>query len=152
LSIGLVEKKGELEKLYTTPIIARLHDGSSIVRVCIGGDGQGGAIMGGHVPEGAKIGFAMLELSDTISTSDEIARKAFEILDGRNIIVYTCMARLEFLGANQRELEAKGISDVLGDLDNFYLAYVGGEVFPQLLSSGNFVNHLQNFSIIVCVL
>jgi len=152
LSIGLVEKKGELEKLYTTPIIAKLHDGSTIARVCIGGDGQGGAIMGGHVPEGAKIGFAMLELSDTISTSDEIAKKTLEILDGRNIIVYTCMARLEFLGANQRELEAKAICDVFGDSNNFYLAYTGGEIFPQLLSSGKFVNHLQNFSIIICVL
>ncbi|MCL2721429.1 MAG: FIST C-terminal domain-containing protein [Treponema sp.] len=152
LSIGLVEKKGELEKLYTTPIIARLDDGSTIVRVCIGGDGQGGAVMGGHVPEGARVGFAMLELSDTISTSGEITRKALEITEGRNIIIYTCMARLGFLGANQRELEAKTICDCLGSLNNFYLAYAGGEIFPQKLSGGKIVNHLQNFSLIVCMI
>ncbi|MCL2809884.1 MAG: FIST C-terminal domain-containing protein [Treponema sp.] len=152
LSIGLVDNKGELEKLYTTPIIARLDDGSTIVRVCIGGDGQGGAVMGGHVPEGAKVGFAMLELSDNISTSEEITKKALEVLEGRNIIVYTCMARLGFLGASQRELEAKAICDCLGNINNFYLAYVGGEIFPQKLSGGNIANHLQNFSLIVCMI
>jgi len=152
ISIGLIEQKGNLEKLYSTPMIARLGDGSTIVRVCIGGDGQGGAIMGGHVPEGAKIGFAMLELSDTISTSREIADKTMEIFDGRNIIVYSCMARLEFLGVNQREMEAKTICDALGDLNNFYLAYVGGEIYPQKLSCGKTANHLQNFSLIVCML
>ena len=152
ISLGLVGQKGELEKLYTTPMIVKLDDGSMIVRVCIGGDGQGGAVMGGHVPEGAKIGFTMLKLLDTISTSSEIAQKTLEILDGRNIIIYTCMARLEFLGANQRELEANTICDVLGNLDNFYLAYTGGEICPQELHGGKIVNHLQNFSIIVCVL
>jgi len=152
LSIGLIEKKGELEKLYSTPMIATLSDGSTIVRVCIGGDGQGGAVMGGHVPEGSTIGFAMLELSDTVSTSEEIARKTMEIIDGRNVIVYSCMARLEFLGANQRELEAKSICDVFGDLDRYFLAYTGGEIFPYRLPNGEFVNHLHNFSLIVCVL
>ena len=152
LSIGLIEQKGALEKLYTTPIIAKLDDGSTVVRVCIGGDGQGGAIMGGHVPEGAKIGFTMLEFSDTISTSDEIARKTMEILDGRNIIIYTCMARLEFLGTNQREMEANTICKFLGDSTCFYIAYAGGEIFPYQLPDGKFANHLQNFSIVVCML
>ncbi|MCL2801203.1 MAG: FIST C-terminal domain-containing protein [Treponema sp.] len=152
ISIGLVDKKGDLEKLYSTPMIARLDDGSTVVRVCIGGDGQGGAIMGGHVPEGAKIGFAMLEVSDNISTSKEISHNALEIFNGRNIIVYSCMARLGFMGANQRELEAKTICDILGGSNNFFLAYVGGEIFPQKLLSGKYVNHLQNFSIIVCLL
>jgi len=152
MSIGLVEQKGELEKLYTTPIIAKLSDGSTIVRVCIGGDGQGGAVMGGHVPEGAKIGFTMLELSDTVSTSSEIAKRTLEILNSRNIIIYTCMARLDFLGASQRESEAKAICDVIGDTACFYLAYTGGEIFPSKLPGGNFINHLQNFSVVICIL
>ncbi|MCL2638705.1 MAG: FIST C-terminal domain-containing protein [Oscillospiraceae bacterium] len=152
ISIGLIEQKGELEKLYSTPMIANLADGSTIVRVCIGGDGEGGAIMGGHVPVGAKIGFAMLKLTDIASTSEEITKSALEILDGKNIIVYSCMARLEFLGTNQREIEAQTICGLLNDLDNFCLAYVGGEVFPQKLSCGRFANHLHNFSLIFCVL
>ena len=152
ISIGLIEQKGNLEKLYSTPIIAKLEDGSTIVRVCIGGDGQGGAVMGGHVPEGAKIGFTMLELSDTISTSEVISKKALEIADGRNILIYTCMARLEFLGANQREMEANTICDVIGSSACFYIAYAGGEIFPYQLANGQFVNHLQNFSIVICML
>ena len=152
ISIGLIGQKGELKKLYSTPIIAKLDDGSKIVRVCIGGDGQGGAVMGGHVPEGARIGFTMLELSDTVSTSEEISKKALEIFDGRNVIIYTCMARLEFLGTNQREMEANTICNILGDSTCFYIAYAGGEIFPFKLPSGNFANHLQNFSIIACML
>jgi len=152
ISIGLIEKKGSLEKLYSTPMIARLNDGSTIVRVCIGGDGQGGAVMGGHIPQGAKIGITMLELSDTVSTSEEISKKALEIFNGRNIIIYTCMARLEFLGANQREIEADTMSNVFGDSASFYIAYAGGEIFPHQLSGGKYVNHLQNFSIVVCML
>ncbi|MCL2721577.1 MAG: FIST C-terminal domain-containing protein [Treponema sp.] len=152
ISIGLIGKKGDLIKLYSTPVIARLDDGSTIVRVCIGGDEQGGAVMGGHVPEGAKIGFTMLEFADTVSTSEEISKKTLEILNGRNIIIYTCMARLEFLGTNQREMEAKTICDILGNSTCFYIAYAGGEIFPYKLPNGKFVNHLQNFSIIVCLL
>jgi len=152
MSIGLIDQKGELEKLYTTPMIAKLEDGSTIVRVCIGGDGQGGAIMGGHVPEGAKIGFTMLELSDTISTSSEIAHKAMEMLNGRNIIIYTCMARLDFLGSTQRELESNAMCKIIGDSENFYLAYTGGEIFPTKLPGGDFANHLQNFSVVICLL
>jgi hypothetical protein len=152
ISIGLIEPKDDLIKIYATPIIAKLGDGSTVVRVCVGEDEHGGAIMGGHVPEGTKIGFTMLELSDAISTSGEISKKAKEILEGRSVIIYSCMARLEFLGANQRELEAKTICDVMGDTDSFYLAYAGGEVFPQLLPGGKFANHLQNYSLILCVL
>jgi len=152
ISIGLIDNKDDLEKIYSTPMIAMLEDGSKLVRVCIGGDGQGGAVMGGHVPVGARLGFTMLELNDTISTSGEIATKALEILNGRSIIVYTCMARLEFLSANQRELEAKTLCDIIGDSGEYYLAYVGGEIFPHMLTNCEYVNHLQNFSIVVCVL
>jgi len=152
VSIGLIENNNNLEKLYSTPMIAKMDDGSTIVRVCIGDDGLGGAVMGGHVPEGAKIGFAMLELSDTISTSSEIAKKAMEIIDNRNIIVYSCMARLEFMGTNQRELEAKTMCDFLNDSMCFYIAYAGGEIFPFKLKNDKYVNHLQNFSIIMCML
>jgi len=152
VSIGLIEQKGDLKKLYSTPIIARLDDGSKIVRVCIGGDEQGGAVMGGHVPVGSKIGFTMLELSDTVSTSEEISKKAIEIFDGRNIIIYTCMARLEFLGTNKREMEAETICNVLGESTSFFIAYAGGEIFPFKLANSKYVNHLQNFSIIVCML
>jgi len=152
ISMGFVEKKGELEKMYSTPMIAKLADGTLIVRVCIGGDGFGGAVMGGHVPEGSKIGFTMLEFMDTITTSSEIAKKTLDILDGRNIIVYTCMARLEFLGANQRELESKTICDILDGSGSYYLAYTGGEIFPHKFTDGRCINNLQNFSVVVCVL
>jgi len=152
ISIRLIEQKGDLKKLYSTPIIATLDDGSKIVRVCIGGDEHGGAVMGGHVPEGSKIGFTMLELSDTVSTSEEISKKAMEILDGRNVIIYTCMARLEFLGTNKREMEANTICNVLGESTSFFIAYAGGEIFPFKLTNNKYVNHLQNFSIIICML
>ena len=152
LDLGLVDEKGNLDKLYTTPMIAKLEDGTTIVRVCIGGDGKGGAIMGGHVPEGARIGLTILELTDALSTSSKIAKEALKSADGRNIIVYTCMARLEFLGANQRELEAKTICDVFGDYNDYFIAYTGGEIFPHKLPDGKYINHLQNFSLIVCLL
>jgi hypothetical protein len=152
VSTGLVEEKGQLDKLYTTPIIAKLDDGTIIVRVCIGGDGEGGAVVGGHVPVGATIGFTLLELPDIVSTSTEIAKKSIEISEGKSVIVYSCMARLEFLGMHQRDTEAKAICDVFGDNVNFCLAYVGGEIFPHLLEGGKYINHLQNYSLVVCVM
>jgi hypothetical protein len=151
ISMGFIDQPGELNKLYSTPMIAKLKDGSTIVRVCIGGDGHGGAIMGGSVPEGATIGITMLELSDTIATGKEIAENALEILDGRNIMIYSCMARLEFLGANQREMEAKTICDVLAGTGRYFLAYSGGEIFPEQLSGGGYANHLQNYSVVICL-
>ncbi|MCL2633933.1 MAG: FIST C-terminal domain-containing protein [Oscillospiraceae bacterium] len=152
ISTGLIEKRGELEKLYTTPMIAKLTDGSTIIRVCIGGDGQGGAVMGGHVPEGAEIGFVLLELSDIVSTSEEIVKSILEISNGRNIVIYSCMARIDFMGVTQRELEIKTICSLLGEESNFCLVYAGGEIFPQQLSGGEYASHLQNFSLTVCIL
>jgi hypothetical protein len=152
MSIGLVDKEGDGNKVYTAPMIATLEDGSTIVRVCIGGDGQGGWISGGHVPEGAKIGFTILELEDIVSTGNEIAKKALDASDGRSFIIYSCMARLEYLGTSQRELEAKAICDALGDSGAFCLAYVGGEIFPEKLPGGNFANNLQNYSLVICML
>ncbi|MDR0443880.1 MAG: FIST C-terminal domain-containing protein [Treponema sp.] len=152
ISKGLIEKKGDLDKLYTTPMIAKLDDGSKVIRVCIGGDGQGGAVMGGHVPEGAKIGFSIMELSDIISTSSEIAGEAVKILDGKNLILYSCMARLEFLGPRNRELEAETICKIMGNSQSFYYASAGGEIYPQRLPGGKVANHLQNYSLVVCIL
>ena len=152
ISIDLIEEKGELMNLYSTPIVAKLDDGSTIIRACIGDDGQGGAIVGGHVPVGAKVSFTMLELSDIKAISEKIAKETLEVFDGRCVMIYSCLARLEFLGLNQREVEADIICNVFGDKVNFFMSYSGGEIFPHKLPDGKYTNNLQNFSIVICML
>jgi hypothetical protein len=34
----------------------------------------------------------------------------------------------------------------------YHFAYSGGEIFPERLADGRIVNHLQNDSLIICVL
>ncbi|MDR2590706.1 MAG: FIST C-terminal domain-containing protein [Oscillospiraceae bacterium] len=152
ISKGLIDNEGNLDQLYTTPMIAKLDDGSQIIRVCIGGDGQGGAVMGGHVPEGAKIVFSIMELSDIISTSSEITKNAMKLLNSKNMIIYSCMARLEFLGPKNRELEANTMCKIIGDSESYFYASTGGEIYPQFLSDGKVISHLQNYSLVVCIL
>lgn len=152
ISIGLVEKKGELGKLIATPMIVDLEDGSRRIVICLGGNERGGLILTGNIPAGSKIGFSVIESSDIVSTSGELTRKALEISDGRNMLIYSCVARFWFLGPTNSDLEIQEITGAVSDGAPFYAAYCGGEIFPQQLPGGRIANHFQNYSLIICIL
>jgi hypothetical protein len=150
-SSGLVDKKEDIPKLISTPIIVDLDNGLRLVRVCFTGNGSGGALMGGHIPEGAKIGFSVMDSADIVNTTGQKIEEALETADGRNLLIYACSARLWALGPNNTSENDK-IIDIIGDSASYYSTYCGGEIFPQWLPDGKVVNHLQNYSLIICMI
>lgn len=149
-SIGLAHK-GELNSLSTTPLVINLEDGSVLIRACIMGDGKGGAVLCGHIPVGSHIRFALIEADDILRSAKEKTHAALDTANGRAILMYSCAARIWALGVNNLA-ELTLIEDIIGDKAPYYCVCSGGEIFPQWLRSGKVVNHLQNNSLIMCIL
>jgi hypothetical protein len=74
-SVGLAEKNN-LVSLISTPFVAELENGAKLVRSCLKEDGKGGAILCGHIPVGAKLGFAMLSSADIVRMTGATVSKA----------------------------------------------------------------------------
>jgi hypothetical protein len=149
-SIGLAEKGG-LASLISTPFIAELENGVKLTRTCLWGDGQGGAVLCGHIPVGAKLGFAIIGPGDITRSSGEIIREALELAEGRCMLLYSCAARNWSLGINSMA-EHETASGIIGDRVPYEFAYCGGEIFPNKLADGRMESHLQNCTLIVCIL
>jgi hypothetical protein len=148
-SIGLSER-GHLEALVSTPFLAELPDGSTVTRCCFGSDGGGGAVLGGNIPEGARLNFAVLSPNDVISTTSAMVKKALAGHRDGGALMYSCCARNWSLGINATA-EHEAVADIAGDDMPWTMAYSGGELFPQQHADG-FFNRMQNSSMIVCLL
>lgn len=149
-SVGLIQKNS-MSSLVSTPFVIDLADGSRLIRTCLTGDGQGGAILCGHVPVGARLGFAIMESDDIIKSTGEVTQEAVGKAQGRVMLMYSCAARVWSLGGNNRAEVAK-VQEIIGDAVPYYFACSGGEVSPQWLENGQVTNHLQNDSLVICVL
>jgi hypothetical protein len=66
------------------------------------------------------------------------------------MLMYSCAGRNWCLGMNPLA-EHEKVKECLGDTP-YHFAYSGGEIFPSRLADGRVVNHLQNDSLIICIL
>jgi hypothetical protein len=64
--------------------------------------------------------------------------------------MYSCGGRKLALGM-QPLAEHEKAKECLGDAA-YHFVYSGGEIFPARLDNGRVVNHLQNDSLIICIL
>jgi hypothetical protein len=64
--------------------------------------------------------------------------------------MYSCAGRNWCLGM-QPMAEHEKVKECLGDTP-YHFVYSGGEIFPSRLGDGAVVNHLQNDSLIICIL
>jgi hypothetical protein len=48
--------------------------------------------------------------------------------------------------------EQQKVENCIAGAAPYHFAYSGGEIFPEFFSNGKVVNHLQNHSMIICVL
>jgi hypothetical protein len=151
-SIGIV-KNGDVTGLQAMPFIIYLEDGSLLIRACIGDAGEGGAlILCGAVPLNSTIALATMGFEDVISSTTSKVTEALAAAKGRGILMYSCAGRNWSLGM-QPMAEHEKVKECLGTGDTpYHFVYSGGEIFPSRLGDGRMVNHLQNDSLIICIL
>ncbi|MDR0732077.1 MAG: FIST C-terminal domain-containing protein, partial [Treponema sp.] len=149
-SIGIV-KGGDVTGLPAMPFIIYLEDGSMLVRACIGDAGEGkGLILCGAVPLNSTIALATMDFEDVIGSTESKVTEALAAAKGRGILMYSCAGRNWVLGM-QPMAEHEKAKECLGDTPHHFV-YSGGEIFPSRLDDGGVVNHLQNDSLIICIL
>jgi hypothetical protein len=148
-SIGLV-KDGDVMGLPAMPFIIYLEDGSLLIRACIGGTGDGALILCGAVPVNSTIALATMGFEDVVSSTEAKVTEARAAAKGRGILMYSCAGRNWSLGM-QPLAEHEKAKECLGDTP-YHFVYSGGEIFPSRLGDGKVVNHLQNDSLIICIL
>jgi hypothetical protein len=148
-SIGLA-KDGDVMGIASMPFIIYLEDGSMLVRACFGATGEGALILGGAVPVNSSLALGAMGFEDVMSSTESKVREALAAAGGRGILMYSCGGRRLALGV-QPLAEHEKVKECLGD-SPYHFVYSGGEVFPSRLEGGRVVNHLQNDSLIICIL
>jgi hypothetical protein len=148
-SIGLA--KGEdVGGIASMPFIIYLEDGSILIRACISATEEGFLILCGAVPVNSTIALSTMGFDDVINSTKSKLLEAQAAANGRGILLYSCAARYWALGM-QSMAEHETAKKCLGDAP-YHFVYSGGEIFPSRISGGRVVNHLQNDSLIICIL
>ncbi|MDR1353653.1 MAG: FIST C-terminal domain-containing protein [Treponema sp.] len=148
-SIGLA-KGGDIGGLASMPFIIYLEDGSILTRACIGANEEGALILCGGVPLNSAVALATMGFEDVIGSTGNKIREALAAAKDRGFLMYSCAARNWSLGLRPMAEHEKA-KECLGDRP-YHFVYSGGEVFPFPLGNGRVVNHLQNDSLIICLL
>jgi hypothetical protein len=112
---------------------------------------DGGAILGGAVPVGSALALATMELEDVVDSTGNTVSAALEKAKGRGMLIYSCAARYWVQGV-QITAEQEKVAACIGNTTPYHFIYSAGEIFPEFLSDNKIVNHLQNDSLIICIL
>jgi hypothetical protein len=148
-SINLA-KDGDVGGIASMPFIIYLEDGSILIRACFGSTEEGALILGGAVPVNSAVAIGTMGFEDVIDSTERKVREALKAAEGRGILMYSCGGRKLALGV-QSLAEHEKVKECLGDKP-YHFVYSGGEIFPSFLEGGKVVNHLQNNSLIICIL
>jgi hypothetical protein len=148
-SIGIV-KGGNVTGLQAMPFIIYLEDGSLLIRGCVGGVGDGSLILCGAVPVNSTIALATMGFEDVVNSTETKVTEARAVAGDRGILMYSCAGRNWCLGMHPMA-EHEKVKECLGDIP-YHFIYSGGEIFPSRLDDGSVANHLQNDSLIICIL
>ncbi|MDR1509162.1 MAG: FIST C-terminal domain-containing protein [Synergistaceae bacterium] len=149
-SIGLATD-GVVSGLESMPFIVYLEDGSKLVRACVGTTEDGGAIMCGSAPVNATFSISSMSFDGVVNSTGEKVTEALSYADGRGMLMYSCSGRNWALGVKTMA-EHEKVKECVRDAVPYHFVYSGGEIFPERLGDGRTVNHLQNDSLIICVL
>ncbi|MDR2096329.1 MAG: FIST C-terminal domain-containing protein [Treponema sp.] len=149
-SIGIA-KGGDAAGFSSMPAIIYLKDGSVLTRAIIGSTPDGGMILAGTVPANSSFDLATMGQEDVVNSSAAKVTEALAVANGRGMLIYSCAGRNWALGM-QVMAEHEKVRECIGNAVPYHFAYSGGEIFPADLGGGKVVNHLQNVSLIICIL
>jgi hypothetical protein len=133
------------------PLIVTLEDGSQLIRACITLAENKCAILCGAVPVNSTLALATMGLDDVVQSTKDKITEAMAAAEEKSMIMYSCAGRRWALGM-QGLAEHEAVAEQTRDAFPYCFAYSGGEIFPAQFADGRIVNHLQNDSIIICIL
>ena len=150
-SIGLI-KNGVVSGLAAMPFIVYLNDGSQLVRACVGAATEdGGAILCASAPTGSTFALSSMNFDDVVNSTGAKVAEALSLAKGRGLLMYSCCGRNWALGVKTMA-EHEKVKECVQDAVPYHFTYSAGEIFPERLADGRTVNHLQNDSLIICIL
>jgi hypothetical protein len=139
--------------LNNMPLVFYPPDGSRLFRVCQKIRDDGALIITGTVPLNAELSFSSISDKDVIESTENLIENimAGKTADNRSLLIYACCSRFWMLGYRWKEEPGKAVSLIKEQIP-WQFVYSGGELFPSILEAGKVSNHLQNYSVTVCVL
>jgi hypothetical protein len=149
-SLGLA-KDGDPAGLVSMPLIVSLEDGSQLIRACVTFAEGKSAVLCGAIPVNSTLALSTMGLDDVIQTTTDKIGEALSLAEGKSMMIYSCAGRRWALGVSGMA-EHEAVRDRTKDALPYYFAYSGGEIFPEYFADGRIVNHLQNDSIIICII
>jgi hypothetical protein len=149
-SIGL-SSDGSVSGFEPMPFVVKLADGSMLTRACIGATPDGSIILCGSIPVGSTLAIATMDADDVIASTGGKVKEALKEGNGRCMMMYSCVARNWTLGTKVMA-EHEEVDRRIGDAVPYHFVYSGGEIFPAFFEDGKISNHLQNDTMILCVL
>jgi hypothetical protein len=149
-SMGL-SVNGSVSGFEAMPFVIKLDDGSMLTRACISSTPEGGLILCGSVPVGSTLAIATMGPADVIESTGAKVNEALRESNGRGMLIYSCVARNWMLGTKTMA-EHDEVDKCVGDSAPYHFVYSGGEIFPTFFKDGRISNHLQNDTMILCVL
>jgi hypothetical protein len=151
-SLGIVAKDDDISGfIVLIPLVVYLPDGSRLVRTVLAPGENGSLVLSGNVPVNVDLNFSFMEPEAILTSTGEKLKEYLPVAQGRNLLLYSCCSRNWALGMKGMEEHVKA-GEILGNAIPYQCVYSGGEIFPSVLEDGKIVNHLQNFSLIACVL
>ena len=151
-SFGLAEASESSYAFSSIPFLLDINDGTPPVsRVFISLTEDKHGLFAGRMPEGATIRMGIFSHDDVLVTTEAAIRRALdETPDASGVLIYSCVARIMTLGAdNLAELSLA--KELFTNKAPFMAAYSGGELCPTALLHTEANNRFHNNSIIICV-
>jgi hypothetical protein len=135
------------------PIVFHLEDGSRLFRVCQDVLDNGSCLVTGIVPENAEISISSISDKDVVESTKKLIVNIMErkAAENRSCLMYACCSRFWILGPKWRDEIDAAVSQIKNQFP-WHFVYSSGELFPSILADGKISNHLQNYSVIICVL
>ncbi|MDR1590250.1 MAG: FIST C-terminal domain-containing protein [Oscillospiraceae bacterium] len=130
------------------PILIDYKDGTKPTAYSMYGDTERGMLVGGLVPVGAEIAFAVVDYRSVIDTAEdalEMIRAELDASSASAVFIIPCLSRFLTLG-HMADDEMKKTAEVLGRRVPYLFLYSGGEICPVSDADGRFINRFHNMT------
>jgi hypothetical protein len=133
----------------TIPFIVKNNDGNvPMARALYSVLPEGYGVFGGDMPVGAKISLCSVDYNGILETAEDTLT---QLLADKNscALIYTCLSRALILSPRPNA-EMEKTAEIIGDKIPYQICYSGGEYCPVENAENILVNHVHNFTFIVC--
>ncbi|NLT57435.1 MAG: hypothetical protein GXX99_00540 [Clostridiales bacterium] len=112
-------------------------------------NGEGEAVCGGEMPEGATLAISSLDHDNVIHTAQQMTETILKVGAQSGALLFSCLSRNMAL-KTRMEAELSIFMQRLAGVP-FAVSYSGGECCPIQEEGGGLVNRIHNFTLTACI-